>query len=142
MKVLSESGGIFTFILPMNFGDSGTVATGMILEYSFLSKELWRKEARVMETLKMIVVISLKLLGMTFVFLATVYSPDTAVTYFKATAVAALPFFVNFFSEIAKNIAGTLRYAGTVNLAIAFAVVLTLLVGLISLAEKKIRGHI
>ncbi len=95
-----------------------------------------------METLKMIIAISLKLLGMTFVFLATVYSPDTAVTYFKATAVAALPFFVKFFSETAKNIAGTLRYAGTVNIAVAFALVLTLLVGLVSLAGKKMRGHI
>ena len=95
-----------------------------------------------METLKMIVIISLKLLGMTSVFLATVYSPDTAVTYFKATAVAALPFFVNVFSEIAKNIAGTLQYGGAVNLAVAFAVVLTLLIGLISLAGKRIRGHI
>ena len=95
-----------------------------------------------METLKMIVVISLKLFGMTSVFLATVYSPDTTVSYFKATAVAALPFFVNFFSEIAKNIAGTLQYAGAVNLAVASAVAFTLLIGLISLAGKKIRGHI
>ncbi len=95
-----------------------------------------------METLKMIVVISLKLLGMTFVFLATVYSPDTAVTYFKATAVTVLPFFINFFSEIAKNIEGTLRCSGAVNLAVSFAVTLTLLIGLISLAGKRIRGHI
>ncbi len=95
-----------------------------------------------METLKIIVVISLKLLGMTSVFLATIYSPDVAIMYLASLRTTALPFFVKFFADIANNLSGMLQNGGAVNIAIASALVLTLLIGLISFAAKKVKGYI
>ncbi len=103
------------------------------------------KGGRSMEILKMIILIGLRLIGLTSVFIAAAYSPDAVQIYLssaKTAASRALPFCADFFSDAGRNIFEAVRYTGSINWAIGSAMMLTLLIALISLAGKRVKGQI
>jgi hypothetical protein len=98
-----------------------------------------------MELLKMIVLIGLRLIGMTSVFIAAAYSPDAVQIYLssaKTAAAEALPFCANFFSDMGRSVFEAVRYAGSIDWAVGSALMLTLLIVLMSLAGKRVKGRI